>query len=65
MPLTEEMRAAGWIEHDGGPCPVPARTEIEGLTRGGFKVRNIAYGLVWKDDPARIIAYRPEQPHDQ
>lgn len=21
--LTDELRAAGWIEHDGGPCPVP------------------------------------------
>lgn len=21
--LTDELRAEGWIEHDGGPCPVP------------------------------------------
>lgn len=33
--LTDEQIADGWIEHDGGPCPVDASTPVEILVRAG------------------------------
>lgn len=48
-----------WIKHDGGDCPVDRNTEVEARTLSGAVVRNVAYGLRWKDDGARVVAYRP------
>ena len=65
MTLTEQMKADGWIEHDGGPCPVKGPVVVMYRTGDQFK---------WKDAPAEdwthqptdalldIIAYKPEQP---
>lgn len=65
--LTDEQRAAGWIEHDGGPCPVAPDVFVEPMYLGpddpAKGVRMIvapAGRLAWwhdgEDDD--IIAYR-------
>lgn len=69
MSLTDEQKAAGWIEHDGGPCPVADRTPVKVLYRSerlGASHCLPARLFNWQDVPgfptsADIIAYRPEQ----
>lgn len=65
MPISEEMKAQGWIEHDGGPCPVPLGTAIETMSREGEIYQQIAGPLGWGHFPdffpqIDIIAYRLE-----
>ena len=66
--LTPEQIADGWIEHDGGPCPVPldSRPRIlfkVGEPYGSGRVRATCW--VWGGyGRAAIIAYRPEPRHD-
>ena len=62
--LTDEMRAEGWIEHGGGPCPVNHTASV--IMRNGIK--GVAYPFhsrwLWSFRPLDIIAYRPEPRHD-
>ena len=64
--LTDEMKAAGWIEHDGGPCPVPLLRRVWFMLGSGRKSKTAttAGGLRWSQDdpphPYDIIAYKPE-----
>lgn len=64
--LTDELRAAGWKPHDGGPCPVPGETLVSLLLRNGdrFRCGSRAKRLAWEHDgdPYDIIAYK-ENPH--
>ena len=72
--LTDEMRAAGWIEHDGGPCPVPLDSRPWIMFRDGEVIADggdDADYWVWewglfgqKFAALHIIAYRPEPRHD-
>lgn len=73
--LTPEQIADGWIEHDGGPCPVPLGARVEYLRRGAPFCGGMAtsavlipwYEWAWGIYPQRqsdIIAYRPEPRHD-
>ena len=75
MPLTDEQRAQGWIEHGGGECPVPLDSFVIVQQRSNF-IRDRKTARHWcqrPDDPAwgrdcwkhtgeweDIIAYRPE-----
>jgi hypothetical protein len=64
MTLTEQMKADGWNEHDGGPCPVDRLSLVAVRKRNGREYqRNTAAHWDWwhSNHPADIIAYRPEQ----
>ena len=66
--LTPEQIADGWIEHDGGKCPVPLPSRVTIMCRSG----DIGTGEAsicfwrWEEKPVDydIIAYRPEPRHD-
>ena len=73
MTLPEQMKADGWIEHDGKGCPVdPMRAVHYRLRDGDEDTRGwLAQDLDWSwpafgDDPlCDVVAYRlanPEQP---
>lgn len=71
--LTDEQRADGWIEHDGGPCPVPLDSQPHIMWNNGSISRGDSARLwtfsagrsgddFWKGIPGtRIIAYRLER----
>jgi len=63
MPLTEEMRAAGWIEHDG---PFTPKMLVRVLMRNGEELVSTVDRFNWLHFgiDQDIIAYKPEQPHD-
>lgn len=74
--LTDEMKAAGWIEHDGCGHPLPL-TAKPGLLRHsghitppGLVAIKETNGLDWfrnescTSPDTDIIAYKPETPHD-
>ncbi|MGL5736473.1 MAG: hypothetical protein ACRCYS_16550 [Beijerinckiaceae bacterium] len=60
--LSEEQKADGWIEHDGGACPVP-RWEVM-LRKGEVLVTAHPYQMAWdqlgEQYQSDIVAYRPE-----
>ena len=71
--LTDQQRADGWIEHDGGPCPVPLDSYVETLWDDGkIFPRRCAIGftiwpenwdhcdLITSETGQRIIAYRSQ-----
>lgn len=60
---SKQMKAEGWIEHDGGPCPVADEAYVSPMFRSGrISPYGPAYCFVWHD----IIAYKPEgTPNDQ
>ena len=77
MMLTDAMKADGWVEHDGGPCPVPLDTIVtiligDGNKHGGWR----AGAVVWPHDAwiaeaatmiphgAKVLAYKPEAGND-
>lgn len=74
--ISEAMKAEGWIEHDGGPCPVPLDSRPGVMTKDGWILEpgiGIAEGWVvgidvWqrqgKFTGFHIIAYKPEATHD-
>ena len=71
MTLTEQMKADGWIEHDGGPCPVEPNIWLAVKFRGEadpekgvLRTHGCSHIFAWNHDGAEddIIAYRPEQP---
>lgn len=70
--LTDAQKADGWIEHDGGPCPVDPHSK-PGVMIRGFGSHHICQQPGYHDEagvydwhhnpathPADIIAYRPE-----
>jgi len=67
--LTPEQIADGWIEHDGGPCPVPLAIRVTIMCRGGGTDTDEAHCWWWgrNENPVdyEIIAYRPEPRHDR
>lgn len=67
--LTLEMRADGWIEHNGGPCPLNPESWVAVRYRGKadpskgvLRTHCFAGMFAWHHDGAEddIIAYRPE-----
>lgn len=63
--LSEELRAQGWIEHDGGPCPVEVDDWVHVLLRDGDgRGFDTAGYFDWTkcNEPSDIIAYKPETP---
>jgi hypothetical protein len=72
--LTDKQRADGWIEHDGGECPVALDSRPLVLFRDGMGIvdqedapmarewifESVPCLWVHKPGPADIIAYRPE-----
>jgi hypothetical protein len=66
MTLTEQMKADGWVEHDGGPCPVHWTLGVEYIMRGHDAISKTkrARNRDWSHTGAAhdIIAYRSEQP---
>ena len=76
--LTDEQRADGWIEHDGGPCPVALDSKVFVMHRGGVE-SPVAIPAKWSEEWGRwawsgtpyegwgenIIAYRLETPDAQ
>lgn len=68
MPLSEKMKAEGWIEHDGGECPVDGKIRVTMLFRNGTEITRQAKCEEWpweeNDALLDIIAYKPEATHD-
>lgn len=73
--LTDEMRKDGWIEHDGGPCPVPPQRRVIVRYRSDpddfdfaryrtFTAGNVPWGRYEWAQESEIVAYRPEPRHD-
>lgn len=66
MSLTPEQIEAGWVEHDGGLCPINPDDVADAMLRSGHKMsaRHDEGYWVWNaTSPAPhldIIAYRPE-----
>jgi hypothetical protein len=67
--IIEQMRADGWIEHDGGPIPSCAATAQTGQLSAIYRrapnkpARLFIPQLeqwIWNSDDLDIIAYRPE-----
>ena len=71
--LTDQQRADGWIEHDGGPCPVPLDSLVATIWDDGkFFSDCCAIGFtIWPENwehrdlitaktGERIIAYRSQ-----
>lgn len=65
--MTEKL-PVGWIEHDGGPCPVDPHSFPSVIYRDGERpvrqgdARAWALRWEWNPDygPDDIIAYKPE-----
>jgi hypothetical protein len=73
MPLSDAMKAEGWIEHDGGPCPVLDDEMPSLMFRDGEIALEGNFMAAWHwdwhhspnhDAPDDIIAYKPEPSHD-
>lgn len=72
--LTDEMRADGWIEHDGGPCPVDLESRPAILWKDGvITIAGHCAAREWTElepdswqhlghERHHIIAYKPEPP---
>lgn len=63
--LTDEQRADGWIEHDGGVCPVAGGSMVEVMCRGLDTAIDVAAAWWWGRNPTKelsfeIIAYKLE-----
>ncbi|CAB4140062.1 hypothetical protein UFOVP407_17 [uncultured Caudovirales phage] len=62
--LTDEQKAAGWIEHDGGPKPQGLPAVYYVMIRHSRRPFNTGSRWNWREyakSPVDIIAYRPEQ----
>lgn len=65
--LSEELRAQGWIEHSGGPCPVTIGSTNQIMLRDGRIIIETARRWGWSHlnstlPETDIIAYKPETP---
>lgn len=64
--ISEQMKAEGWIEHDGGQCPFRWNEPIpQVMLRSGQRgwVANIFAGWWWSSSIPRenhVTAYKPE-----
>ena len=67
--ITDAMKAEGWIEHDGGECPVDPDVFVFPMfkgepdpSKGMLRTYGRAWQYAWHHDGAEddIIAYRPE-----
>lgn len=69
--ISEQMKAEGWIEHDGGPCPVNTASTIYVMLGNGTTGWVMPCNTRWEYPPdnfldGRIVAYKPEgHPNDQ
>ena len=68
MTLTTEQKAAGWIEWNGGDCPIKDdRTQHQVIFRrhGASELCEMASAFRWEhhDNPADITAYRIIEAH--
>lgn len=66
MTLTEQMKADGWIEHDGSGCPTSDNEAIKIQCANGVIgwVHPLNHRWHWQSEStcgSRIIAYCPEQ----
>ena len=62
MPLSPEQIADGWIEHDGGECPVDSLTLVEAILSRPDQPWPLAPAHIF--DWTCVTAYRPENRHD-
>jgi hypothetical protein len=66
MTLTPEQIAEGWLEHDGGGCPVSPETEVRLWFRDYRSLVRPASWAIWEHGSSllerrdEVIAYRPE-----
>lgn len=61
MPLSDAMKAEGWIEHDGGPCPVADDAYVAVMFKHMMPTSFApADCFGWSD----VRAYKPEPSHD-
>ena len=69
--ITDAMKDVGWIDHDGGECPVDCPPSgIYVILRCGIMGWVTEHALAWSQEPmgdgitrrnlTDIIAYRPE-----
>lgn len=61
--LTDEMRAEGWLPHDGGKCPVSDGQPVEIMLRSG-KTYSLwqAEAVSWFHDSRVVgVAVQPER----
>ena len=70
MTLIPEMKAEGWIEWNGGECPIKDdRTRVECIWSDGDCVMEVGINntLTWlvSDDEVNIIAYRIIEAHGE
>jgi hypothetical protein len=56
------MRAEGWIEHDGGECPVNENITVYVMMRNGTKGWAMRYANAWEWNGTctDFVAYRIE-----
>jgi len=67
MPLSDAMKAEGWLPWDGGDeCPVEPATSVTVKLRDDKVGTMLACELYWEHDGRAddIIAYKPEPSHD-
>ena len=60
-PLEQETQGAdGWIEWNGGECPVPGDTIVQIKLRGGVENSGLAWRYGWDkyNNASDIVAYR-------
>ena len=71
--LTDEQRADGWIEHDGGACPVAGDAWVRVAFREGIAIKMTLPAKTWvqnfdqwrhMNQPFDIIAYKLENRHE-
>jgi len=63
--MPPDMIAEGWLEHDGGLCPVPERGVIPVLLRDGRQSWSRFGFWVWDERAPLnidIVAWRPDEP---
>lgn len=56
--ISEQMKAEGWIEHDGGPCPVPLDSRPGVILENGW-TQSPNYNL-----KARLFRWQSSEPYD-
>ena len=71
--MTDNTLPAGWLPHDGGPCPVPLDSPVTIRVRGGEVTHwDHARAVIWErgtfiheicealPDECEVVAYCPE-----
>lgn len=63
--LTDQMKAEGWIGHDGGLCPLEDGGLVRVILRSGLETFSRFGFWVWDERAPLnidIVAYRPAAP---